>query len=114
MRENLEPSLPLHPLHPLTSPIHSPPPPPKPELAVGVYDVANVGVANQVLSTATFWFVILVVNMSTFGLRFAERTFTWSFRSQDTMIMAEHEKSVASQGKVRAGAVLVRVMVGRC
>lgn len=62
------------------------------ELAVGFFDPANVGVSDEVLSSATFWLVILVCNIITFGMRFAERTADWAFKPQDSFILSEKER----------------------
>lgn len=64
------------------------------ELAIGYYDPANVGVGEAVLRSPTFWFVIMLVYVVTFGMRFAERTAGWVFRPHDTMILAEKERKV--------------------
>ncbi|KFM22669.1 putative phospholipid-transporting ATPase IA [Auxenochlorella protothecoides] len=69
------------------------------QLGLDIYDPANVGVSENVLASPTFWFVIIICNLTTFGLRFAERTADWSFKPQDTMIMAEHEEEARKQGK---------------
>ncbi|KAL6774620.1 hypothetical protein ACKKBG_A25695 [Auxenochlorella protothecoides x Auxenochlorella symbiontica] len=69
------------------------------QLGLNIYDPANVGVSENVLASPTFWFVIIICNLTTFGLRFAERTADWSFKPQDTMIMAEHEEEARKQGK---------------
>ncbi|GAB4813242.1 hypothetical protein N2152v2_000288 [Parachlorella kessleri] len=62
------------------------------ELGIGYYDPANVGVGEQILRSPTFWFVIIVTYIVTFGMRFAERTAVWVFRPHDTMILAEKER----------------------
>jgi magnesium-transporting ATPase (P-type) len=59
------------------------------ELWVGYYDPSNIGVSTQVLASPTFWLVILVCYVITFGVRFVERTADWSFKPQDTFILAE-------------------------
>jgi magnesium-transporting ATPase (P-type) len=66
------------------------PPPSLPaELWVGYYDPSNIGVSNEVLGSPTFWFVILVCYIITFGSRFLERTAAWAFKPQDTFILSE-------------------------
>lgn len=62
------------------------------ELGVGFYDPSNIGVSDEVLASATFWFVILVCYIITFGMRFAERTANWAFKPQDSNILSEKER----------------------
>ena len=69
------------------------------ELAVGYYDPANVGVAYQVLASPSFWFIIILCYMITFGARFAERTWLWTFRPHDTMILTEKEAVARAKGE---------------
>lgn len=62
------------------------------EMAFSYYDPANIGVSDQVLSSATFWFVILVCYIITFGSRYLERTAKWAFKPQDSCILSEKER----------------------
>ena len=68
------------------------------ELGVSFYDPANVGVSYAVLSSPTFWLVILVCYIAAFGYRYAERTALWVFRPHDSMILVEREKAAEAQG----------------
>lgn len=68
------------------------------EYAIGFYDPANLGVSTEVLSNPTFWFVIILSYLITFGSRFAERTGQWVFRPHDAMILAEKERAVEAAG----------------
>ena len=43
--------------------------------------------AANVFATAQFWLTIVVVYVSAFGWRYAERTAAWLFRPHDTMIL---------------------------
>lgn len=56
---------------------------------MGFYDPSNIGVSDEVLASATFWFVILVCYVITFGSRFLERTANWAFKPQDSYILSE-------------------------
>jgi len=69
------------------------------ELAFEFYDPANVGVSQQVLSSPTFWFVILVCYIITFGSRYAEKTYAWVFRPHDDMILREKEAILEQSGQ---------------
>lgn len=69
------------------------------ELAFGYYDPANLGVSQQVLSSPTFWFVILVCYIITFGTRYAEKTFAWVFKPHDDMILREKEAILEQSGQ---------------
>jgi magnesium-transporting ATPase (P-type) len=69
------------------------------ELAFGYYDPANLGVSQQVLSSPTFWFVILVCYIITFGTRYAEKTYAWVFRPHDDMILEEKEAILEQSGQ---------------
>jgi hypothetical protein len=69
------------------------------ELAFGYYDPANFGVSSAVLSSPSFWFILLVCYVATAGSRFAERTGQWVFRPHDTMILAEKEAAAARAGR---------------
>lgn len=69
------------------------------ELAVGYYDPANVGVAYQVLASPSFWFIIILCYTITFGARLAERTWLWTFRPHDTMILTEKEAVATARGE---------------
>ena len=62
------------------------------ELAFSYYDPANIGVALEVMASPTFWFSLLVCNLITFGARYAERTYLWAFKPQDTNILSEKER----------------------
>lgn len=64
-------------------------PSPIAEKAAQFYDPSNIGVSDEVLSSATFWFVTLVCYIITFGMRFAERTADWAFKPQDSFILSE-------------------------
>ena len=77
---------------------------PAAEIAVSFLDPANIGVASNVLSSPTFWFAILAVYTINFGMRYAERTFEWTFRPHDTMILAEKERKVCRGGSSSASA----------
>lgn len=57
--------------------------------------------SNEVLASATFWFVILVCYIITFGMRFAERTADWAFKPQDSFILSE-KASAAGWGQAEA------------
>ena len=52
------------------------------DLGIGTYDVSQFGVANAIFSGATFWFVIIICNIITFGHRYVERGYVWLFRPQ--------------------------------
>jgi phospholipid-transporting ATPase len=69
------------------------------ELAFGYYDPANLGVSQQVLSSPTFYFVILVCYIITFGTRYAEKTYAWVFRPHDDMILTEREALLEKSGQ---------------
>lgn len=56
---------------------------------MGYYDPSNIGVSDEVLASPTFWLVILVCYVITFGMRFAERTAGWAFRPLDSHILSE-------------------------
>ena len=68
------------------------------ELGLGYYDPSNIGVSDEVLASATFWFVILVCYVITFGMRFAERTANWAFRPLDSHILSEKVHWLLSGG----------------
>ncbi|KDD73748.1 hypothetical protein H632_c1873p0, partial [Helicosporidium sp. ATCC 50920] len=71
------------------------------ELGIEYYDPANVGVAQEVMATGTFWFSIVVCYLVAFSVRFADRTLVWLFRPQDTMLLAEAEDSYRRGGESR-------------
>lgn len=75
------------------------------ELAVGYYDPANFGVSGEVLRSATYWFVVLVCYILTFGSRYAEKTYAWVFYPHDTMILREKEARLEEAG----GSLLTEV-----
>ena len=52
------------------------------ELGIGTYDVTQYGVAYNVFANPTFWFVIILANLVSFGHRFVERSAIWLFRPQ--------------------------------
>lgn len=62
------------------------------------YDPANIGVSDAVLQNPSFWFIILVCYIVTFGSRFAERTWLWLFKPHDSMILAELEADAELHG----------------
>ncbi len=69
------------------------------ELGLKVYDPAQIGVAEQVLATPLFWFIVMVCYVLTFGSRLVEKTVQWTFFPHDDMILAEKEKIDESQGR---------------
>ena len=69
------------------------------ELAFGFYDPANFGVSQQVLSNPTYWFTIWVCYAINFGSRYAEKTYTWTFKPHDAMILTEKEALLAKSGE---------------
>jgi phospholipid-transporting ATPase len=69
------------------------------DLGLEIYDPAQIGVAEQVLATPLFWFVIFVCYVLTFGSRLIEKTVQWSFFPHDDMILAEKEKIEESKGR---------------
>lgn len=69
------------------------------ELGLGYYDPANIGVSYNVLANPSFWFIIILCYVLTFGTRFAERTWEWVFRPQDTMILHEKEAAAEAAGE---------------
>ena len=69
------------------------------ELALSFYDPANFGVSREVLSSATYWFVVLVCYCITFGSRFAEKTYAWVFYPHDTMVLREKEATLEDKGE---------------
>lgn len=68
------------------------------EIALNYLDPANIGVSGQVMANPTFWFVIILCYIITFGTRFAERTGQWVFRPHDAMILAEKEAAAEAKG----------------
>ena len=74
---------------PANPPVAAAAPLPRPELGIGYYDPANIGVANEVLASPVFWFAILICYLLCFGMRYAERTADWVFKPHDSMILAE-------------------------
>ena len=69
------------------------------ELGLKVYDPAQIGVAEQVMATPLFWFIIIVCYVLTFGSRLVEKTVQWTFFPHDDMILAEKEKIEEGQGR---------------
>ena len=49
---------------------------------IHTYDVSQYGVAYAIMGSATFWFVIILANVITFGHRYLERGWVWLFRPQ--------------------------------
>ena len=52
------------------------------DLGIGTYDVSQYGVAYAIFGGATFWFVIIICNLVSFGHRYVERGYVWLFRPQ--------------------------------
>lgn len=52
------------------------------DLGIGTYDVAQFGVAYAIFSGPTFWFVIIICNLVSFGHRYVERGAVWLFYPQ--------------------------------
>ena len=69
------------------------------ELGLKFYDPANIGVAEHVLATPVFWFVIILCYVMTFGSRLVEKTIQWVIFPHDSMILAEKEKLEESKGR---------------
>ena len=63
------------------------------ELGIGTYDVTQYGVAYNVFANPTFWFVIILANLVSFGHRFVERSAIWLFRPQ--VCNPAHHKSLS-------------------
>jgi len=63
------------------------------EIWIDYRDPSNIGVWSHVFSAPSFWLVIFVCYVFTFGTRLAERTSIWLFRPHDTMILAEKEEA---------------------
>lgn len=52
------------------------------EESIDTYDVTQYGVAYNVFANPTFWFIIILVNLVSFGHRYIERGAVWLFRPQ--------------------------------
>jgi len=52
------------------------------DLGIGTYSVSQYGVAYAIFSGPTFWFVIIICNLVSFGHRYVERGYVWLFRPQ--------------------------------
>lgn len=72
------------------------------ELGLNYYDPANVGVAEEVMSSPVFWFVIIICYSLTFGSRLTEKTIQWVFYPHDDMILAEKEHMEERSGGLLA------------
>lgn len=61
------------------------------EMLFGIYDSAQYGIAVNIFANPSFWFVVILANLVTFGHRFIERAVVWLFRPNDDMILVELE-----------------------
>ena len=52
------------------------------EQGLGSYDVEQFGVAEYLYQTGTFWTVLLICALVSFGHRLLERGYIWLFRPQ--------------------------------
>lgn len=62
--------------------------------AFEVYDPAQYGIAENLFSTAEFWFIIGAVYVIAFSYRYFIRTIKWVFFPDDNMIISEYEHGI--------------------
>jgi len=59
--------------------------------AAGIHDPVQIGVGSHIMSSSSFWFIILIVNLCTSGHRILLYCIIWAYYPKDTQILSEKE-----------------------